>query len=59
MEEGSELDFGSRDELERRFGHDPESSLVTHEQVLELVSGGGLANLSPATLADLDDLAGR
>ena len=32
---------------------------MTHEQVFELEPGGGFADLPPAALADLDDLAGR
>ena len=31
---------------------------MTHEQVLEMEAGGGLADLLPATVTDLDDLAG-
>ena len=58
-EEGGELRLRPRHEFEGGLRDDPERSLVTHEEVLELVAGRRLARLLSAAVADADDLAGR
>ena len=58
-EERGELGLGPRRELERRLGADAERALVAGEQLLEVERGRGLAQLAPAAVADLGDLAGR
>ena len=58
-EERRELRLGSLHQLERRLGDDAQCPLMAHEQVLELIAGGRLADLLATTVADADDLAGR
>ena len=56
--ERRQLGLGLREQLERRLGGDAERALVAHEEVLELVAAGGLADLVADPVADVHHLAG-
>ena len=56
--ERRELRLRLGEQLERRLGRDAQRALVAHEQVLELVAAGGLADLAADAVADVQDLAG-
>src|SRR3954451_4742014 len=46
-------------QLQDGFGGDAQSALVAHEQMLELVPAGTLADLASAAVADTDYASGR
>ena len=56
-EVAGELDLGLRVELEHGAGDDAQRALVLHEEVLEAVPRGALADLLGAAAADPDHLA--
>ena len=56
--ERRQLGLGLREQLERRLGGDAERALVAHEEVLELVAAGRLADLVADPVADVHHLAG-